>query len=103
MVCLLPASLHSHFTDACVPPPSQSRIDTPNKCKRILDDAGLGASYDDNTPPMKLRVLAAGALAAESGVVAAPPSIVPDIEVPMLFFEPRARTALLPSSLPTRG
>ena len=67
------------------PPPRQSRIDTPAKCKRILDDAGLGDSYDDNTPAMKLRVLAAGALAAEAGVVAATPAIVPDIEVHALF------------------
>eukprot|EP00966_Prymnesium_polylepis_P295679 6828835-Prymnesium_polylepis.1 len=37
----------------------QAQIDTPIKCKRVLDDAGLGTKYDEHTPPFKLRMMAA--------------------------------------------
>lgn len=49
----------------------KSQTDTPNKCKRILDDAGF-TDYDETTPPFKLRLLAAGILAKNNGLTPEP-------------------------------
>ena len=67
----------------CVPLPcaQTSKIDTVNKCKRVLDDAGMGAHYNDQTPPAKLRVMAANVMHARAGIAPVAPILVTDIEV----------------------
>ena len=73
----------------CVPLPcaQTSKIDTPNKCKRVLDDAGMGALYNEGTPPGKLRTMAANVMHSRAGIAPVAPTLVTDIEV-RAPFEP---------------
>ena len=41
----------------------------------------MGYMYDDNTPPKRLRTMAASVLTDAAGVQVAPPDLVPDVEV----------------------
>ena len=76
-------------------PCAQSQIDTVEKCKRVLDSAGLSSKYDDRTPPAKLRILAAGVMHARAGVPAVEATVVPDIEVTAQTRTSRARMPML--------
>ena len=58
-----------------------SKIDTPSKCKRVLDDAGMGDLYNEDTPPVKLRTMAANVMHTRAGIAAVTPTLVSDIEV----------------------